>query len=217
MKAKHKRLLIGVVSLAACDFAGVIAMVLDPDITARAIPCACWGTDSGVRCDCGDHRDRKTRGGTPQQWSLIERLKRVGQQWVPWLFGFLALLSFLRVGLALLYIAGEEGHRHSWFSPIAGAVMGGFFLWLAVLARRSASSGESKAKATWPGFRAVNRFNVRCIVKPLSQKNEQRQRQLRGFFAALRMTRERGRCGGSPFRSLREQNDNQTQQQRRRF
>ena len=148
MKAKHKRLLIGVVSLAACDFAGVIAMVLDPDITARAIP-ALVGVQilgfvviaaiivTGRReYTSAVVADRETEG--------------VGQQWVPWLFGFLALLSFLRVGLALLYIAGEEGHRHSWFSPIAGAVMGGFFLWLAVLARRSASSGESKAKATGP-------------------------------------------------------------------
>jgi hypothetical protein len=71
--------------------------------------------------------------------------KETGKQWVSWLFGFLALLSFIRVILALLSIAYSEGHRHSWFSPEAGAVMGCFFLWLAVKARTGGTSAGCPA------------------------------------------------------------------------
>jgi hypothetical protein len=123
-------------------------MVVDPDITARVIPALVGVQILGfvviaaiVVTSRRDYTSAVEADREPE---------RAGQQWVPWLYGFLALLSFLRVGLALLYIAGEEGHRHSWFSPIAGAVMGGFFLWLAFLAGRSASRGEPTGKATGP-------------------------------------------------------------------
>jgi hypothetical protein len=123
-------------------------MVADPDITARVIPALgavqIFGFVAIAAILVTTRRDYTSAVETDRETDST------GKQWVPWLFGFLALLSFMRVGLALLYIAGEEGHRHSWFSPIAGAVMGGFFLWLAFLAGRSASRGEPTGKATGP-------------------------------------------------------------------
>jgi hypothetical protein len=143
LKAKHKRLIIGFASIAALDLAGFITMVANPDLTARVIPALVgvqiFGFVAIAAIVVTSKREYTAAADADKA------TERTSQRWVPWLFGFLALLSFLRVGLALLYIAGEDSHRHSWFSPIAGTAMGCFFLWLAVLARRSASRGEDSA------------------------------------------------------------------------
>ncbi len=146
MRAKHKRLIVGFTSIAILDFAGLITMIANPDLTARVIPALVGVQILGFVAIAAIVVTSKR-----EYTSAVEAdsgLGRTGQQWVPWLFGFLALLSFLRVGLALLYIAGEDWHSRSWFSPIAGIAMGCFFLWLAVLAGRSASKGKSRENSS---------------------------------------------------------------------
>lgn len=146
MKAKHKRLIVGFVTLAAIDVAGFITMVANPDLTARVIPALVGVQILGFVAIAAivviSKREYISAGGAESE------AEGTGKQWMPWLFGFLALLSFLRVILALLYIAGEQGHRHSWFSPVAGAVMGCFFLWVAMKTNSSASKGKLSGKAT---------------------------------------------------------------------
>ena len=136
MKAKYKPLFIAIASLAAFDLAGAATMTVNPDLTPRVIPALVGvqilGFITIAAIFVRSKREAKADGEPG----------RTGKEWVPWLFGFLALLSFLRVGLALLYIAGEDQHSRSWFSPIAGTAMGCFFLWLAVLAGRSAPKGK---------------------------------------------------------------------------
>ena len=150
MKAIHKRLMIGVASIATLDLAGFLTMFANPDLTARVIPAlACVQIFGFVAIAAIVVKSKR------EHTSEVEADGEVGgtgRQWVPWLFGFLALVSFLRVGLVLLYIVGEDGHSRSWFSPIAGAAMGCFFLWLAVSAGRSASRRESKGKASGPNL-----------------------------------------------------------------
>jgi hypothetical protein len=138
--------LIGLASLAAIDFAGFVTMVADPELTARVIP-ALAGAQIlgfvviGFAVVTGSQEFNSPPGDANEPRSA-------GKQWIPWLFGFLALLSFMRAGLALLYLAGEEAHRRSWVSPITGAVMGSFFLWLAILAGRSGSKARSKEETS---------------------------------------------------------------------
>jgi hypothetical protein len=151
MKAKHKRLIIGVASIATLDLVGLITMISNPVLTERIIPALgavqIFGFVAIAAIVVTSRREYTSETEADKEHGST------GKQWVPWLFGFLALLSFLRAGLALLYIAGEEGHSHSWFSPISGMAMGCFFLWLAVSAVRSASRRESKGKigGTNPG------------------------------------------------------------------
>lgn len=145
MKNKNKRLIVVVALLAALDVTGFITMVANPDLTARVIPAlvgvqilAFLAIAAIILRSKEDYTAAAETDSGPGG---------KGKQWVPWLFGFLALVSFLRVGLALLYIAGAERHRHSWIGPIAGTAMGCFFLWLAILAGRSGS----KATPSNPG------------------------------------------------------------------
>lgn len=142
--------MIGFASLAALDLAGMITMIADPDLTARVIP-ALFGVQI-----IGFIAIAAIVMASKREYISAEEADRefggTGRQWVPWLFGFLALLSFLRVILALLYIAGEQGHSHSWFSPVAGAVMGCFFLWMAVKARPLASKGKPRDKSRSPNL-----------------------------------------------------------------
>lgn len=141
MKTKHKRLVLGFATIAALDFAGLVTMVANPDLTERVIPAlGCVQIFGFVAIAAIFVTSRREYISTSEE---DREADGTGKQWVPWLFGFLALLSFLRVILALLYIAGEGVHRHSWFSPIAGAVMGCFFLWLAVKARPIASKEKT--------------------------------------------------------------------------
>lgn len=148
MKTKYKRLIIGFASLGTLDLAGFVTMVANPDLTARVIPALFVVQIFGFIAIAFSVVASK------QEYTSAEVMDRdfagIGRQWVPWLFGFLALLSFLRVILALLYIAGEEGHSHSWFSPIAGAVMGCFFLWVAVRTIPLALGGKPKGKTGGP-------------------------------------------------------------------
>lgn len=144
LRATRKRLIIGFASIAILDFAGFITMIAIPDLTARVIPALAGVQIFGFLAIA-------VIVVTGRREYISEEANRdagTGKQWVPWLFGFLALMSFMRVGLALLYMAGEEGRRHSWFSPVAGTAMGCFFLWLAVLAGRSVFRGKSKQKTT---------------------------------------------------------------------
>jgi hypothetical protein len=148
VKSRYKPLVIGIATLAVFDLAGFIVMVANPDLTARVIPAlvgvqllgfiaiAAIVVTSRREYISAAEADREP-GGT-------------GRQWMPWLFGFLALVSFLRVGLSILYIAGEAWHRYSWIGPVAGAAMGCFFLWLALLAGRSISKQGSKGKISDP-------------------------------------------------------------------
>jgi hypothetical protein len=118
LKSRNKRLIIGIASIAVLDLAGLVAMIAAPDLTARVIP-ALFGVQI-----FGFVAIAAIVVTSKREYASAEELDRqfggTGRQWVPWLFGFLALLSFLRVILALLYIAGEEGHSHSWFSPNPG-------------------------------------------------------------------------------------------------
>jgi hypothetical protein len=133
LKTKHKRLIIGLASIAALDFAAILTMFADPDLTERVIPAL------GAIQIFGFVAIAVIVSTSRQEDTLVadadREPERAGRQWLPWLFGSIALLSFMRVGMALLFIAGNEGHRHSWFSPIAGAAMGCFFLWMAVKSR----------------------------------------------------------------------------------
>jgi hypothetical protein len=143
LKPRNKRLIIGVASMAVLDLAGLVTMVAAPDLTARIIPALfgvqIFGFVAIAAIVVTSKREYVSAEEADRQfWGT-------GRQWVPWLFGFLALLSFLRVILALLYIAGEEGHSHSWFSPIVGAAAGCFFLWVAVKTRPLASK-ENQGK-----------------------------------------------------------------------
>lgn len=144
MKVKHKRLTIGIASIASIDLAGFVTMIANPDLTERVIPALAavqiFGFVAIAAIIVMGKRDY-TLGGEDGSESGA-----TGKLWVPWLFGFIALLSFMRAGLALVYIAGEEGHKHSWFGSIAGTVMGCFFLWLAILAGRSAPRRKSREK-----------------------------------------------------------------------
>jgi hypothetical protein len=136
--------MIGFASMAILDLAGFITMFANPDLTARVIPALALVQILGfVTIAAIVVTSRR------ELISEVEASRGPGgtiQQWVPWLFGFIALTSFMRVGLALLYIAGEERHKHSWFSPIAGAVMGCFFLWVAIKTGRSAPRKKSQEK-----------------------------------------------------------------------
>lgn len=148
MKTKRKRLIIGFALIAALDLAGFITMVANPDLTARVIPVL------GCVQIFGFVAIAAIVVMSKQEYISVDEADRefegTGRQWVPWLFGFLALLSCLRVILALLYIAGEEGPGHSWFSPIAGAVMACFFLWLAVKTRPLASKRKPEEDGSGP-------------------------------------------------------------------
>jgi hypothetical protein len=140
LKTTRKRLIIGFALLAVLDLAGFITMFVNPELTERVIPALVGVQLLGFAAIAAI-----VVTGKRELTSVVvgnDGLGMTGKGWVPWLFGFLALLSFLRVGLALLYIAGEEGHKHSWFSPIAGAMMGGFFLWLAIKSGREQSKGQ---------------------------------------------------------------------------
>jgi hypothetical protein len=145
VKSKYKPLIIGVATLGAFDLAGLITMVADPDLTARVIPALVGMQILGFIAIAAilvtSRRENISAG--------IEREPGgPGRQWVPWLFGFLALVSFLRTGLSILYIAGEAWHKYSWVAPTAGAVMGCFFLWLAVLASRTSSKRGSRGRTS---------------------------------------------------------------------
>ena len=150
MKAKHKRLIVGVASIATLDLAGIFTMFANPELTERVIPAL-----GGVQI-FGFVAIAVSVGTSKREYISAEEADRdlegTGRQWVPWLFGFLALLSFVRVILALLYLAGDEGHNHSWFSPIAGAGLGCFFLWLAIKAGPLASKGKPREKASGPNL-----------------------------------------------------------------
>lgn len=151
MKPKHKPLIIGIATLAVFDLAGFITMVANPDLTARVIPALVGVQILGfiaIAAVVVKSRREKISAGVDTETG------GTGRQWITWLFGFLALMSFLRVGLSILYIAGETWHRYSWVAPTAGAAMGCFFLWLAVVASRSASKCGSKGRTsgTNPGL-----------------------------------------------------------------
>lgn len=150
MKSKHKPLIIGIATLAVFDLAGFITMVANPDLTARVIPALVGVQILGFIAIAAivvkSRRENISAGVDSEPGGT-------GRQWVPWLFGFLALMSFLRVGLSILYIAGETWHRYSWVAPTAGAAMGCFFLWLAVVASRSASKRGSKERTSGPNPR----------------------------------------------------------------
>jgi hypothetical protein len=118
-----------------------MTMVVNPDLTERIIPALVGVQILGFIVIAAIIVTSRSEYGSPVKTD--RESDSTGKQWVPWLFGFLALLSFLRVGLAVLYIAGEGGARHSWLNPIAGTAMGCFFLWLAILAGRSVSRGRS--------------------------------------------------------------------------
>ncbi len=141
-------MIIGFASIAVLDLAGFVTMVANPDLTARVIP-ALFGVQI-----FGFVAIAVIVATSRREYISAEEADKdfagIGRQWVPWLFGFLALLSFLRVILALLYIAGEEGHSHSWFSPIAGAAMGCFFLWVAVKTKPLALNGKLKERTGGP-------------------------------------------------------------------
>lgn len=146
LKAKHKRLIIGFASIAALDLAGLVTMVASPDLTDRVIPAL-----FGVQIFGFVAIAVVVAASKPEYISaegVDKEFEGTGRQWVPWLFAFLALLSFLRVILALLFIAGEEGHSHSWFSPLAGAAAGCFFLWVAVKTRPLASKGKPRERSS---------------------------------------------------------------------
>ena len=144
LKTKHKRLIIGFASLATLDLAGLITMVANPDLTARVIPALVGVQILGFVAIAAIVVTGKREYTTAEE---ADRESGGGKQWVPWVFGFLALLSFLRVILALLYIAGEVGHSRSWFSPVVGAAAGCFFLWVAVKTRPLASKGKPKERS----------------------------------------------------------------------
>jgi hypothetical protein len=139
-------LIAGFASIAILDFAGLITMIANPDLTARVIPALAAVQIFGFVAIAVIVVKGKREYISTEEADRDNA--RTGKEWVPWLFGFLALMSFMRVGLALLYIAGEEGHSHSWFSLIAGTAMGCVFLWLAILAGRSASRRRAKQKTS---------------------------------------------------------------------
>ena len=143
MKPRRRRLLIGVGSIALLDLAGFVTMVVDPDLTERVIPALVGVQIFGFvaiaaifvlsrRLDASTVEDDGGPGTTAKEW-------------MPWLFGFLALLCFIRVGMAILYIAGEEWHRGSLIPPIAGIAMGCYFVWLAISAGRSGPERARRA------------------------------------------------------------------------
>jgi hypothetical protein len=139
LRPSHKRLIIGIVSIAVLDFAGLITMIANPDLTSRVIPAL-----AGVQIFGFVAIAAIIVVGRQEIISADKDSRGTTTQLVPWLFGFLALLSFLRVILALLYIAGEQGRSHSWFSPVAGAAMGCAFLWLAFKTRPLALKRTAK-------------------------------------------------------------------------
>jgi hypothetical protein len=146
LRAKRKRLIVGLASIAILDSAGLITMIANPDLTARVIPALAAVQIFGfVAIAVIVVKGRR-------EYISAEEADRdaaeTGKEWVPWLFGFLALMSFMRVGLSLLYIAGEEGNSHSWFSPIAGTATGCIFLWLAILAGQSVSRRKARQKTS---------------------------------------------------------------------
>jgi len=118
-------------------------MVVDPDLTERVFPALVGVQIFGFvaiaaifvlsrRLDASTVEDDGGPGTTAKEW-------------MPWLFGFLALLCFIRVGMAILYIAGEEWHRGSLIPPIAGIAMGCYFVWLAISAGRSGPERARRA------------------------------------------------------------------------
>jgi len=113
-----------------------ITMIIHPDLTPRVIPALAaiqiFGFVAIAVILVTSKRDYTS---APQG---------TGKQWLPWLFGVLALVNFLRVGLGFLYIAGGHRHFRSWLIPFAEIGLGCFFLWLAVLSGRSSSRTESK-------------------------------------------------------------------------
>jgi hypothetical protein len=131
---RRKRLIVGVASIAALDLAGFIAMVANPDLTPRVIP-ALAGVQIFGFVAIAAILVMSKRADT----SAVEADGESGttaKEWMPWLFGWLALLSFIRVGMALLSIAGEEWHRGSWIPPVVGTALGCYFVWLSISAGR---------------------------------------------------------------------------------
>jgi hypothetical protein len=150
VKSKYKPLIIGIATLAAFDLAGFVTMVANPDLTARVIPALVGVQILGFIAIAVIVATRK-RDGISSAGPDGEA-GGTGRQWVPWLFGFLALVSFLRVGLSILYIAGETWHKYSWVAPTAGAAMGGVFLWLAFVAGRSKRGPKGRTSNPNPGL-----------------------------------------------------------------
>ncbi len=124
------------------DFIGFIVMFTYPNLTPRVIPALAgvqiFGFIAMAILVVTTRRDYIS----PEPGRSVSAA--TGNEWVPWLFGFLAMVSFLRVILAIFYIAADTGKRHSWFSPVAGALMGCFFLWLALKTVRSTSDKGGK-------------------------------------------------------------------------
>jgi membrane associated rhomboid family serine protease len=145
VKARNKRLIIGLTLIAALDSIGLATMVANPDLTERVIPALAAVQIFGfIAIAVVVIRSKREYTSTD---SAGESSAGNGMQWVPWLFGFLTLMSYMRVGLTLLYIACEEPQKRSWFSPIAGTIMGCFFLWSAIKSGRPVSRKERKETA----------------------------------------------------------------------
>ena len=139
-RTTRHRLLIAIGSLVIIDLTGFITVVADPELTERIIP-ALFGMQivgffviATVVVTGNQNYVSAMKAGAESRGT-----QRYIRQWVPWLFGFLALLGFLSSGLGLLSMLGEEQHLHSWFNPIAEAATGCIFVLLAIMTGRSVS------------------------------------------------------------------------------
>lgn len=138
MRPLRKRLIVGLAWIAVLDLSGLITMVANPDLTARVIPALFGVQILGFVAIAAIVVTSKREDIAPEKPG---REFGKAKQSLPWLFGSVALTSLLGAALELLSIAGKEG-RHSWFGLIAGSAMGCFFLWLAIMSRRSASRSK---------------------------------------------------------------------------
>jgi hypothetical protein len=131
-------------------------MVVNPDLTPRIIPALAGVQIFGFVAIAAIFVMSKRADTSAAE--VDGEPGTTAKEWMPWLFGWLALLSFMRVGLALLSIAGEEWHRGSWIPPVAGTAMGCYFVWLAI------SSGRSDPDRARRALRKVQTLSIGLVV-----------------------------------------------------
>ncbi len=115
-------MILGIAILAGLDILGVITMIADPDLVERVIPAlACvqiFGFVVIAFVSINAHRNDKADSSAVQSSS---------KEWVLWIFGGIALLYFMRAGLAAFAIAADGSHSRGGTDSHGAACHGRLF------------------------------------------------------------------------------------------
>ena len=140
MAYKHRPLIVAIATLALLDFAGIIAMIFSPDLTARLIPALVGVQILGfiaIATICLRQRpkegvaDDETNSGSPSK------------DWRIWFICGLAMLFLFRALLAAGYMAAHGWRAHQLIVPVAGFLISCYLLYLAFAIKRRAKRRKS--------------------------------------------------------------------------